>query len=174
MTGPRPDPSWDAVVIGGGHNALVTAAYLAKGGMRTLVLERRDHVGGAAETTQLAKGVRVPTLAHTVGRLRPSVQKDLRLSRHGLSLVAPDVRVFAPSPDGTAVTLWTDVKKTAEGLRARSEHDANEYVRFDKRIRRLGEFPRRPRADDAARHQVAGPGRRALRAAARDELQAPR
>ena len=97
VTGPRPDPAWDAVVIGGGHNALVTAAYLAKGGMRTLVLERRDRVGGAADTTQLAKGIRVPTLAHTVGRLRPSVQKDLRLSRHGLSLVAPDVRVFAPS-----------------------------------------------------------------------------
>ena len=140
MTGPRPDPSWDAVVIGGGHNALVTAAYLAKGGMRTLVLERRDHVGGAAETTRLAKGVRAPTLAHTVGRLRPSVQKDLRLSRHGLSLVAPDVRVFAPSPDGTAVTLWTDVAKTAEGLRARSESDANAYARFDKRIRAIGRF----------------------------------
>jgi len=140
VTGPRPDPQWDAVVIGGGHNALVAAAYLAKGGMRTLVLERREHVGGAAETTQLAKGIKVPTLAHTVGRLRPSVQKDLRLSRHGLSLVAPDVRVFAPSSDGGAVTLWSDVRKTAEGLRARSESDAIEYVRFDKRVRAIGRF----------------------------------
>jgi phytoene dehydrogenase-like protein len=140
VTGPRPDPQWDAVVIGGGHNALVAAAYLAKGGMRTLVVERREHVGGAAETTQLAKGIKVPTLAHTVGRLRPSVQKDLRLSRHGLSLVAPDVRVFAPSSDGAAVTLWSDVRKTAEGLRARSEHDATEYARFDKRVRAIGRF----------------------------------
>jgi phytoene dehydrogenase-like protein len=140
VTGPRPDPQWDAVVIGGGHNALVAAAYLAKGGMRTLVLERREHVGGAAETSPLAKGIRVPTLAHTVGRLRPSVQRDLGLSRHGLSLVAPDVRVFAPSPDGSGVTLWSDVAKTAEGLRAHSEADANEYARFDKRVRAIARF----------------------------------
>jgi phytoene dehydrogenase-like protein len=140
MTGPRPDPQWDAVVVGGGHNALVAAAYLAKGGMRTLVLERRDHVGGAAETTQLAKGIKVPTLAHTVGRLRPSVQKDLGLARRGLSLVAPDVRVFAPSPDGMAVTLWSDVAKTADGLRSHSDADANAYARFDKRIRAIGRF----------------------------------
>ena len=140
MSGPRPDPQWDAVVIGGGHNALVAAAYLAKGGMRTLVLERRDHVGGAAETTQLAKGIRVPTLAHTVGRLRPSVQKDLGLKRHRLSLVAPDVRVFAPSPDGSAVTLWSDVAKTAAGIGAHSEQDANAYARFDKRVRAIGRF----------------------------------
>jgi phytoene dehydrogenase-like protein len=140
MSGPRPDPQWDAVVIGGGHNALVTAAYLAKGGMRTLVLERRDVVGGAAATTNLSRTLRVPTLAHTVGRLRPSVQKDLRLSRHGLKLIAPDVRVFAPHADGTAVTLWSNVKKTVGGLNASSERDANEYARFDKRIRGLGRF----------------------------------
>jgi phytoene dehydrogenase-like protein len=140
VSGPRPDPQWDAVLIGGGHNALVTAAYLAKGGMRTLVLERREHVGGAAETATLAKNIRVPALAHTVGRLRPSVQKDLGLSRHGLSLVAPDVRVFAPSPDGFAVTLWSDVAKTAAGLGVHSEQDANAYARFDKRVRAIGRF----------------------------------
>jgi phytoene dehydrogenase-like protein len=140
MTGPRPDPRWEVVVIGAGHNALVTAAYLAKAGIRTLVLERRDRVGGAADTSQLAKGIRVPTLAHTVGRLRPSVQKDLGLAGHGLSLVAPDVRVFAPSPDGTAITLWSDVKRTVDGLRARSDHDADAYAAFDKRVRALGRF----------------------------------
>ncbi|HEY8846097.1 MAG TPA: NAD(P)-binding protein, partial [Candidatus Limnocylindrales bacterium] len=108
--------SWDAIVIGGGHNALVTAAYLAKGGRRTLVLEARDRVGGAAETAELG-GVRVPRLADTVGRLRPSIVKDLDLRSHGLRLVAPDVRVFAPQPDGRAVTLWTDQARTVEGLR---------------------------------------------------------
>jgi len=105
MSGPRPGPAWDVVVIGAGHNALITAAYVARAGLRTLVLERRERVGGAADTTQLAKNIRVPTLAHTVGRLRSSVQRDLDLKRHGLSLVAPDVRVFAPSPDGSAITL---------------------------------------------------------------------
>jgi phytoene dehydrogenase-like protein len=131
---------WDAVVIGAGHNALVTAAYLAKGGLRTLVLERRERVGGAADTSELADGIRVPTLAHTVGRLRASVQKDLELSRHGLSLIAPDVRVFAPSPDGGAITLWSDVAKTAAGLRSRSTHDADAYAGFDRQVRALGRF----------------------------------
>lgn len=140
MTGPRPDPRWDLVIIGAGHNALVTAAYLAKSGLRTLVLERRERVGGAADTTDLARDIRVPTLAHTVGRLRPSIQKDLALSRHGLSLVAPEVRVFAPSPDGTAITLWSDAAKTAEGLRSRSDHDADAYAAFDARTRALGKF----------------------------------
>jgi phytoene dehydrogenase-like protein len=131
---------WDVVVIGAGHNALVTAAYLAKGGLRTLVLERRERVGGAADTSELADGIRVPTLAHTVGRLRASVQKDLELARHGLSLVAPEVRVFAPSADGSAVTLWSDVAKTAAGLRSRSAHDGDAYAGFDRQIRALGRF----------------------------------
>ena len=130
--------AWDAVVVGAGHNGLVTAAYLARAGWRILVLERRDRVGGAADTSEIAPGFRVPTLAHTVGRLRPSVVRDLRLKEHGLTLMAPDVRAFAPSPDGTAVTLWGDVARTAEGLRARSGHDAGTYAEFDRLVRSLG------------------------------------
>ena len=143
MSGPRPEPRWDAVVIGAGHNALVAATYLAKGGLRTLVLERRDRVGGAADTTLLAKGIQVPTLAHTVGRLRASVQKDLALSSFGLSLVSPDVRVFAPSADGSAITLFGDAEKTAVGFRINATvraRDAEAYAAFDKRVRQLGRF----------------------------------
>ena len=149
LGGPEPVPparsaaghrSWDAVIIGGGHNALVTAAYLAKGGLTTLVLERRERVGGAADTSELGKGIRVPTLAHTVGRLRPSVQRELNLKAHGLSLLAPDVRVFAPSPDGSAVTLWDDVEKTAAALRVRSAVDADGYPGFDRLVRSIGRF----------------------------------
>ncbi len=136
----RPSARWDAVVIGAGHNALVTAAYLAKGGLRTLVLERRDRVGGAADTMELGPRIKVPTLAHTVGRLRPSVHRDLDLKRHGLSLVAPEVRAFAPSPDGSAVVLWGDVAKTAEGLRARSVSDADAYAGFDRLVRSMAKF----------------------------------
>ncbi len=131
---------WDAVVIGGGHNALVTAAYLAKGGLKTLVLERRDRLGGAADTVELAPGIRVPALAHTVGRLRPSIQRDLKLKAHGLSLMAPEVRAFAPSPDGSAVTLWGDAARTAEGLRPRSAADAEAYAGFDRLVRSMGRF----------------------------------
>jgi len=131
---------YDAVVVGGGHNGLVTAAYLGKAGVRTVVLERRETVGGAIGTTELAPGARVPTLAHTVGRLRPSVVRDLDLKRHGLSLVGPDVRAFAPGPDGSAVSLWGDVARTAEGLRARSVADAEHYPAFDRLVRSLAGF----------------------------------
>ncbi len=129
----------DAVVIGGGHNGLVTAAYLARAGRRVLVLERRDHVGGAAETTELG-GVRIPRLADTVGRIRPSVVRDLDLRTHGLRLVAPDVRVFAPQPDGRAITLWADQARTVEGLRSWSAADADAWPGFDRLVRSLGSF----------------------------------
>ncbi|HEX2627174.1 MAG TPA: NAD(P)/FAD-dependent oxidoreductase, partial [Candidatus Limnocylindrales bacterium] len=131
---------WDAVIIGAGHNALVTAAYLGNAGLNTLVLERRERVGGAADTTELVAGIRVPALAHTVGRLRPSVQKDLGLTGHGLSLTAPDVRVFAPQADGSAIVLHADAKKTAAGLRARNTHDADAYEAFDARTKAIGRF----------------------------------
>jgi phytoene dehydrogenase-like protein len=131
---------WDAVVIGGGHNGLVTAAYLGRAGWRVLVLERRARAGGAAETSEVAPGFRVPTLAHTIGRLRPSIVRELELGRHGLSMVAPEVRAFAPAPDGPAVTLWADVGRTAEGLRGRSPRDADRYVAFDRIVRSLGGF----------------------------------
>jgi len=130
---------YEAIVVGGGHNALVTAAYLARAGRRVLVLERRNRLGGAAETSELG-GARVPRLAHTVGRLRPSVVRDLDLRSHGLRLVAPDVRSFAPAPDGRAVTLWTDQARTVEGLRSWSPADADAYPDFDRLVRALAKF----------------------------------
>jgi phytoene dehydrogenase-like protein len=128
---------YDVLVIGGGHNALVTAAYLARAGRRILVLERRDRLGGAAETATLGRAS-VPRLAHTVGRLRPSIVRDLGLRGHGLRLVGPEVRVFAPQPDGRAVTLWSDTAQTVEGLRAWSSRDADRYPEFDRLVRSLG------------------------------------
>jgi phytoene dehydrogenase-like protein len=131
---------YDAIVIGAGHNGLVTAALLAEAGRRVLVLERRERAGGAADTSELAPGIRVPTVAHTVGRLRPVLQRGLRLRAHGLRLVGPDVRVFAPTPDGRAITLWSDLARTSDGLRARSAHDADAYIAFDRLVRSMGHF----------------------------------
>src|SRR6185369_2376807 len=133
-----PSGAWDAVVIGAGHNGLVAAAYLARAGLRTLVVERRERLGGAADTVELGPHLRVPSLAHTVGRLRPSIQRDIGLKGHGLSLVAPDVRVFAPGPDGRGIVLWDDVARTAAGLRAISTADSNAYAGFDAQVRTLG------------------------------------
>jgi phytoene dehydrogenase-like protein len=133
-------PAYDAIVVGAGHNGLVSAAQLARAGWKVLVLERRDRVGGAATTGEIGRGFRGPTLAHTVGRLRPSVVRDLRLKDHGLSLVAPEIRAFAPSPDGRAIALWADVDRTADGLSDRSARDAGHYAGFDRLVRSLGGF----------------------------------
>ena len=132
--------TYDAVVIGGGHNGLVTAAYLAKAGRRVIVLERREKVGGILDTMEIAPGVRAPGVAHTVGRLRRSVIEDLGLVRHGLALIEPAVRVFALQPDGPPLTLWADPSRTAEELKARSKPDARAYPRFDRRVRALASF----------------------------------
>jgi phytoene dehydrogenase-like protein len=130
----------DAVVIGAGHNALVTAAYLAKAGVRTLVLERREQAGGSLATEEICPGYRVPAVAHTVGRLWAKVVRDLDLHRRGLTLIAPDVRVFAPQPDGRSLTLWSDIARTAQELRGWSPRDAEAYPLFDRKVRALASF----------------------------------
>jgi phytoene dehydrogenase-like protein len=132
--------TYDAIVIGGGHNGLVAAAYLAKAGRRVIVLERRERVGGILDTLELAPGVRAPGIVHTVGRLRRSVVQDLALARHGLDLVAPPARVYAPQPGGGGVVLWADADRTASGLRERSAPDAEAYVAFDRKVRSLASF----------------------------------
>jgi phytoene dehydrogenase-like protein len=132
-----PGRTYDAIVIGAGHNGLVAAAYLARAGMRTLVLERRDEVGGAALTGDLAPGFRAPTLAHTVGRLRPSVFRDLHLERHGLRLIAPAARAFLPLPEGGGVTLWADPAGTADEFRGGRAADAKGWRELDRLIGRL-------------------------------------
>ena len=130
----------DVVVIGGGHNGLVAAAYLAKAGRKVTLLEAASEVGGILRTTSPAEGVTAPGIAHTVGRLRPSVVKDLQLERHGFEAITPEVRMFAPQPDGSGVTFWGDPARTASELRSLSPHDADAFGGFDAKMRSIASF----------------------------------
>lgn len=117
----------DVVIIGGGHNGLVTAFYLAKAGYKPLVLERRPQVGGAAITEEFHPGFRCSILAHTAGPLRPEIVRDMRLEKHGLKLISPEVAVVAFSPDGRALTLYNDLKKSTQEIGKFSQKDAANY-----------------------------------------------
>ncbi len=132
-----PSARYDAIVVGGGHNGLVCAAYLARDGLRTLLVERREHVGGAVGTHELMAGVRVPDLAHAVGRLAPTIARDLDLRGHRVRLVQPDARMLALSPDARPLTLWGDPDRTAQGLADLSAADAARYREFDTQTRAL-------------------------------------
>ena len=118
------------VVIGGGHNGLVTAYYLAKGGFKPTVLERRDIVGGGAVTEEFAPGYKVSTLAHTIGPLRGDVAKDIALEKYDCQILYPDPRVFAPSLTGQSVLFYNDHAKTAGGMARISSKDATKYIQF--------------------------------------------
>ncbi len=140
---------YDAVVVGAGHNGLVTAAYLAKAGLRTLVLERRSRAGGPLATEEVAPGVRAPVAAECVGGLRDDVVRDLGLGSHGFRAIEPEVAAFAPSAEGSGLTLWRDPVRTATELRTGPKpRDAEAYVAFDRRIRSLGAFLARVQATE--------------------------
>ena len=130
--------SYDIIIIGGGHNGLVAAAYLAKTGLKTLVLERRHVVGGAAVTEEIHPGFRCSALAHTVGPLLPRIVKDLDLTRHGLELLTPEVRVLALNPDGASVPIYGDTKRTVSEIKKVSNKDADSYPEFERSFGRIG------------------------------------
>ncbi len=127
------------ILIGGGHNALVAAFYLAKGGFKPLVLERREMVGGGAVTEEFYPGFRASTLAHTVGPLRADIVRDMQLQRFSCEILFPDPRVFAPTPEGKALFFYNDTAKTAEGIAHFSEKDAAKYAEFAESLESLSE-----------------------------------
>ena len=126
-------------LIGGGHNALVTAFYLAKGGFKPLVLERREFVGGGAITEEFHPGFRASTLAHTVGPLRADVAADMLLEKYECHIMHPNPRLFAPAADGKALLFYNGHAKTASGIARFSAKDAAKYTEFAEALESL--FP---------------------------------
>jgi phytoene dehydrogenase-like protein len=100
----------DVIIVGGGHNGLVCAFYLAKAGFKPLVLERRDQVGGAAVTEEFHPGFRCSTLAHNTGPLRADIVRDMQLEQHGLKFANSDINTVSLLPDGRALVLYADIK----------------------------------------------------------------
>jgi phytoene dehydrogenase-like protein len=127
----------DVVIIGGGHNGLACAAYLAKAGLDVLVLEKRGVVGGAAATEEPWPSYRVSSASYVVSLIPPQVVRELDLKRFGyeVSIITPDY--FVPFPDGTSLTLWGDVERDAAAIGRFSERDAAAYVAFDRYFERV-------------------------------------
>ena len=128
----------DVVIVGGGHNGLVAAFYLAKAGLKPLVLERRAQTGGAAVTEEIHPGFRCSTLTHSAGPLNPEIAADMELERHGLKLVTPAISVTALSPDGRALSLYNATVLAAKEITTLSQHDASNYPAFQESLARIG------------------------------------
>ena len=131
------DPSFDAVVVGAGHNGLTAAFYLADAGLRTLVLERRERVGGACVTEEIAPGVRASTTSYIASMLRPEVIRDLGLERRGLRMVPCEPALQIVLPEGRVLPWWSDQARTAEELRRISVVDGDAFERTTARLHGL-------------------------------------
>lgn len=122
--------SYDAVVVGGGHNGLVCAAYLARAGLRTAVLERRHLVGGAAVTEEPWPGYRVSTASYVVSLLSQRIVRDLGLARFGYHVYPLEPEYFAPFEDGSGILVWHDPGRTAAEIGRLRKPDAEGYLRY--------------------------------------------
>jgi phytoene dehydrogenase-like protein len=128
----------DVIIVGGGHNGLVAAFYLAKAGFKPLVLERRVQVGGAAITEEFHPGFRCSTLAHNTGPLRADIVRDMQLERHGLRVTTPEVSTVSLLPDGRSLVLYFDAKKAAQEIAQWSQKDAASYADFGTALGKIG------------------------------------
>ncbi len=130
---------WEAIVIGGGHNGLTAAAYLARAGKKVLVLERRHIVGGAAVTEEVFPGFKISVCSYVVSLLRPEIIRDLDLPRHGLEILPLD-GTFTPMPDGDYLWRVNDHAKTRREIARHSKLDAEAYDEYGKAMVEMARF----------------------------------
>ncbi|HEX3325788.1 MAG TPA: NAD(P)/FAD-dependent oxidoreductase [Actinomycetota bacterium] len=155
--------SYDAVIIGAGHNGLVCAAYLGRAGLKVLVVERTDRIGGACVTEELFPGFRISTASYALSLLLPEIMSELEL---GLDIRPKDPEAFAPSEDGGGLLMWRDPARRHEAISAISPHDADAYPRFEELFEEASRRFRPLLAYPATRRQV----RRAFRRSEVEDL----
>src|SRR5579862_2767824 len=129
--------SFDAIIVGAGHNGLVTAAYLARAGVQVLVLETRELVGGCAVTEEIWPGYRVSTASYLSSLMQEKVVRELDLERFGYRVDAKDPAFFSPFPDGTHLFMWEDRAKTLAEIAKFSKRDAEAYPKYEAYLERL-------------------------------------
>jgi phytoene dehydrogenase-like protein len=127
---------YDAIIVGGGHNGLTAAAYLARAGLDVLVLERRHVLGGAAVSEEIYPGFKYSVCSYVVSLLRPEVIRDLNLAQHGLHIL-PLESVFVPMENGDYLALWADEAGTRDEIRRHSARDADLYPEFNQMMYEL-------------------------------------
>ncbi len=132
--------SYDVIIVGAGHNGLVTAAYLGRAGRRVLVLERRELVGGACVTEELWPGFKVSTAAYVNSLLRPEIIRDLDLRRHGFELLPRSPSSFTPFPDGRFLLMGPDKELTRQQVAKFSARDAEALPRYEAMLERVAAF----------------------------------
>ncbi|HYM49332.1 MAG TPA: FAD-dependent oxidoreductase, partial [Candidatus Limnocylindrales bacterium] len=136
-----PDP-YDAIIVGGGHNGLATAAYLGRAGFRTLVLEQRPVLGGAAVSQHPWPGYTVSTLSYVLSLMPPQVIRELELRRHGLVLYKLAADYYVPFPDGSHLLLTPDEAQARREIAKFSPRDADAWPKFSAYLRRVAELVR--------------------------------
>lgn len=132
-----PQAQYDCVIIGGGHNGLVAAAYLAKAGKRVCVLERRHVLGGAATTEELWPGFKISTAAYVISLFLPSIIKELRLADYGFKVLPRNPSSFTPLPDGRSLLLGPDRAANQREIANFSQADAEAYLRYEALLERV-------------------------------------
>jgi phytoene dehydrogenase-like protein len=130
---------FDVIIVGGGHNGLVCAAYLARAGRQVLVLESRELVGGCAVTEEIWPGYKVSTASYLTSLLQERIIRDLELARFGYQVDAKDPAFFSPFPDGRHLFMWQDRAKTVAEIAKFSKHDAEAFPAYEDHLERLSQ-----------------------------------